>query len=109
MPKANVNGFEMYYEDGGEGPALVFIHGGFPSLQSALNAPVPYDWGWERDFAQHFHFVWYDRRGCYRSASPPEGYDLLNQARDLEGLLDYLHIPSTHLIGSSAGGPILVF
>ena len=27
MPKAAVNGIEMYYESYGEGPAMVFAHG----------------------------------------------------------------------------------
>jgi pimeloyl-ACP methyl ester carboxylesterase len=65
-------------------------------------------WTWEQDFADHFHLVTYDRRGCYRSSSPAIGYDLLNQVKDLEGLLDYLEIGRTHLVGSSAGGPLAI-
>ena len=43
-----------------------------------------------------------------RSSSPDGGYDLTNQARDLAGLLDDLHIKAAHIIGSSAGGPIVL-
>jgi len=106
MPRVTVNGVELYYEAAGEGEALVFVHGGFASLASALNAPPPHDWTWEHDFARCFRFVWYDRRGCYRSAPPADGYDLENQATDLEALMDRLGIAATHLVGSSAGGPI---
>ena len=108
MPVATVNGFEMYYQAAGRGEPVVYIHGGFPNLESVL-LDLPRDgtdWGWEHDFAGHFQFVSYDRRGCFRSACPEDGYGLLDLARDLEGLLDELSIPSVHLIGSSAGGPI---
>jgi 3-oxoadipate enol-lactonase len=108
MPAIHINGFEMYYQAAGEGAALVFVHGGFASLDTKLRAGVPNDWTWEWDFARHFHFICYDRRGCWRSSSPGEGYDLPNQATDLEGLLDQLGTGPVHLIGSSAGGPIAV-
>ena len=108
MPVATVNGFEMYYHAAGCGEPVVYVHGGFPSLASVLLG-LPRDrseWGWEHDFADHFRFVSYDRRGCYRSSCPENGYGLIDMAEDLERLLDELSIPSVHLIGSSAGGPI---
>ena len=110
MPTVSINGFDLYYDEGGVGQPVVFVHGGFASLASSLLG-LPRDgsdWSWEDDFAKHFRFVEYDRRGCYRSSHPEGGYDLLNQALDLECLLDYLQIPAAHLIGSSAGGPIAV-
>jgi len=108
MPKAAVNGCELYYETGGEGAPVVYVHGGFAGLDTVLRDLAPDGWTWERDFAQKFRFIAYDRRGCYRSSSPDSGYDLANQARDLAGLLDHLAIPSAHIIGSSAGGPIAI-
>ena len=108
MPVATVNGFEMYYQVAGSGEPVVYVHGGFPSLESAL-LDLPRDgtdWGWEHDFADHFQFVSYDRRACFRSGCPEDGYGLLDMTADLEGLLDDLRIPAVHLIGSSAGGPI---
>lgn len=110
MPTMSANGFEMYYQVAGCGEPLVYVHGGFPSLASVL-LDLPMDaseWGWEHDFADHFQFVSYDRRGCFRSGCPEDGYGLLDGARDLEGLLDELGISSAHLIGSSAGGPIAI-
>jgi pimeloyl-ACP methyl ester carboxylesterase len=97
----------LYYEHSGSGPPVVYIHGGFASLDTVL-CNLTYAWTWENDFAAKFHFITYDRRGCYRSSCPNEGYELANQARDLECLLDPLQIPSAHLIGSSAGGPIAI-
>ncbi len=106
MPYVHVNGVDLYYEAGGKGAPVIFVHGGFPSLASRIQDFLQWSWTWENDFAESFRFIWYDRRGCYRSSCPESGYDLENQALDLASLLDALHIPSAHVIGSSAGGPI---
>jgi pimeloyl-ACP methyl ester carboxylesterase len=103
---ALVNGCELYYEAGGRGAPVIFVHGGFPSLASRLDDFSRWTWTWEQDFARAFRFIWYDRRGCYRSSAPTSGYELENQALDLALLLDGLDISSAHVIGSSAGGPI---
>lgn len=73
-----------------------------------LRAPSIGAWTWETDFATAYRFIAYDRRGCWRSARTESGYDLENQARDLAELLDYLGVDKTHVIGSSAGGPIAI-
>ena len=110
MPYIRVNRVSLYYEADGQGAPVVFVHGGFPSLASALTDFSTWTWIWEKDFADVFHFLWYERRGCYRSLTPASGYDLENQALDLAKLLDRLHITSAHVVGSSAGGPIsLIF
>ena len=113
MPYAVVNGVTLNYEQGGDGPPVVYIHGGFASLSMALQELTAEEvprWTWEWDFARHFSFLWYDRRGCYRSERTTAGYALENQARDLAGMLDHRGMESAHVIGSSAGGPIsLVF
>jgi pimeloyl-ACP methyl ester carboxylesterase len=106
MPYAHVNGVDLYYEASGQGVPAIYIHGGFPSLASTLYDFSQWNWTWENDLASSLHFISYDRRGCYRSSMPPFGYSIENQAKDLAELLDTLHIPSTHVIGSSAGGPI---
>ncbi|NJM07109.1 alpha/beta hydrolase [Candidatus Gracilibacteria bacterium] len=108
MPFASLNDCRLYYEMDGAGAPVVYVHGGFAGLDTVLRDLQPFDWSWERAFAAHFTFIAYDRRGCYRSSSPDSGYDLLQQAADLAGLLDHLGIPAAHVIGSSAGGPISV-
>ena len=110
MPTATVNGFEMYFHSAGSGEPVIYVHGGFPSLASVL-LDLPKDgteWGWEYDFANHSQFISYDRRGCFRSSCPEEGFELTDSVRDLELLLDELELSSVHLIGSSAGGPIAI-
>lgn len=108
MPYASTDGCDLYYETGGQGSPVVYIHGGWASLDRVLRDLQPNDWDWEHDFAAEFHFIAYDRRGCYRSTSPEAGYDLLSQTRDLAGLLDHLQVSDAHIIGSSAGGPISI-
>jgi len=109
MPRLHVNGITLHYERGGAGEPVVFVHGGFANLATRLASLGP--WmpdSWETDIAQRFDFVLYDRRGCYRSDSPPDGYEIDSQARDLAELLLGLGMAPAHLIGSSAGGPISV-
>lgn len=108
MSYASINNFKMFYDVRGEGEAVVFIHGGFPSIDMHLRAQTGGEWTWEMDFTADFQFVAYDRRGCWRSSCPESGYDLANQARDLAGLLDRLEVEEANVIGSSAGGPIAV-
>jgi pimeloyl-ACP methyl ester carboxylesterase len=91
-----------------QGAPAVFVHGGFPFLAFTLEDFDQWTWTWELDFARRFRFVWYHRRGCYRSEAPLDGHGLENQARHLAGLLDHLQVPSAHVVASSAGGPISV-
>ncbi len=108
MPYITANGCELYFEEAGQGSPAVYVHGGFAGLDTVLRDAEAQAWNWELDFAAACHFVAYDRRGCARSSSSDSGYDLVNQARDLAGLLDHLAINRAHVIGSSAGGPIAV-
>ena len=83
---------------------------GFPALNrhcSSFPGTGPTG-GWEYDFAERFLFVSYDRRGCFRSSCPEDGFELADSVRDLELLLDELELSSAHLVGSSAGGPIAI-
>ena len=104
MPYATINGFLMFYDVRGEGDVVVFIHGGFPSIDMHLRADPTGVWGWEMDFTSEFRYVMYDRRGCWLSSRPECGYDLENQARDLAELLDHLDIERAHVIGSLSRG-----
>jgi pimeloyl-ACP methyl ester carboxylesterase len=99
----------LYYDRAGTGAPVVYVHGGFASLATRLGEFSDRGWregDWELDFARRFDFVSYERRGCYRSDAPRDGYDPATQAGDLAALLDALDIESAHLVGSSAGGLI---
>lgn len=109
MPTIAVNGFSMHYLEGGAGEDVVFVHGGFASMDRTLREPHEYEWDdWEREFAREFHFIDYHRRGCELSSCPDVGFDPATQASDLSSLLEYLGLEVAHVVGSSAGGPISV-
>lgn len=106
VPVAFLEDLFLYYERAGSGKPVVFIHGGFASLRSCLLPDGFLAWDWERELARSVDLVTYDRRGCYRSSCPLDGYGLVEQAGDLARLLDHLGLQAAHVLASSAGGPI---
>jgi non-heme chloroperoxidase len=88
---------ELYYEDRGEGPAIVLVHGWPLSgamWESQVNALVD----------QGFRCVTYDRRGFGRSGRPNGGYDYDTFASDLNDVVTALDLHSFTLAGFSMGG-----
>jgi non-heme chloroperoxidase len=87
---------EIYYEDHGEGPPVVLIHG-YP-----LNGR-----SWERQqrelLAAGYRAINYDRRGFGLSSQPTTGYDYDTFASDLKALLDHLGVEEVALVGFSMG------
>ncbi len=98
MPKARVNGIDLYYEIHGDGEPLLFISG----LGGHL-AEVPY---LVESYGQHFRFIGFDGRGCGRSDKPDEEYSIAGYADDTAALLDALDIESATVYGSSMGGMV---
>ena len=96
MPKAPVNGIELYYESTGEGPAVLFAHGrGGNHLSWWQQVPV---------FCRKYRCVTFDHRGFGQSLNPPTepGRDAF--VDDLRDLLDHLGIDSVFLVAQSMGG-----
>jgi len=90
-----VDGGSLYYEERGEGLALVFVHG----LACAHG-----DWEEQVDrFAQSHHIVSLDQRGHGRSAGHTSGFDMLTLGADLAALLAHLELPAAVLVGHSMG------
>src|SRR5262245_58567732 len=84
MPTAHVNGCEFYYEIGGGGMPLVFIHGETHGI-SLFESQLPH-------FSKTHRCFTYDRRRHRKSAVPLYGYSLWNQTHDLKYLLDHVGI-----------------
>jgi len=99
MPKAGVNGIQMYYEVHGAGFPLVMIHG--------LSANS--DW-WEprmvQELSKRFTTVLLDNRGAGRTDVSDRRYTMKLFADDTAGLMDALGIPKAHVLGISMGGRI---
>ncbi len=99
MPDVTLNDVTIAYQQLGEGPDLVFVHGlaasrAFWFLQYAL------------PLAKHFRITLFDLRGHGYSSMPASGYEALRAAEDITGLLDHLGIASCLLVGHSYGGGV---
>ena len=96
MPKARVNGIELYYEVYGNGPAVVFAHGaGGNHLSWWQQVPV---------FARQYRCITFDHRGFGQSPDVPDGPGSQAFVEDLTHLLDYLKIDRVSLVAQSMGG-----
>ena len=99
MPKAKVNGAEVYYEESGSGPPVILSPGG---LQGVLESYQPVIEG----LSQEHRIVAYDRRFGGQSRSPMvvQTWDMVCQ--DVVGLMDALGIDHAYLGGGSFGAAI---
>jgi alpha-beta hydrolase superfamily lysophospholipase len=93
------NGTKLYVRVGGEGPAVVLLHGYAES--GDMWVPLA------KELARNHTVVVPDLRGMGLSAKPADGYDKKTQAGDVAGILDALKIERaalvTHDIGNMVG------
>jgi len=87
---------ELYYEDHGDGPAVVLVHG-WP-VDSRSWEPQVYPL-----LAAGYRVITYDRRGFGRSSRPTAGYDFDTLAADLQVLLEQLDLRGATVVGFSLG------
>ena len=98
MPKAAVNGINIFYEETGSGTPLLFLHEFAADMR-----------GWEpqiRFFSRRYRCINYAARG-YPPSDVPEDPALYTQdiaVDDARGVLDALNIEKAHVIGLSMGG-----
>ncbi len=96
MPKAPINGIELYYESHGSGPAIVFAHGRGGNHISW--------WQQVARFSGEYHCITFDHRGWGQSFAEYGSPLRENFTADLTALLDYLGIRETFLVAQSMGG-----
>ncbi|MBA4287098.1 MAG: alpha/beta hydrolase [Xanthomonadaceae bacterium] len=99
MAEVQLDDVTIAYQQVGEGPDLVFVHGlaasrAFWFLQYAL------------PLSRHFRVTLFDLRGHGYSSMPAGGYEAITAAADLAGLLDHLGIARCLLVGHSYGGGV---
>lgn len=102
MPELQVDGVRLYYEEHGQGPPILCVHG---TGGSALmwGAAVP-------ELARLGRVIVYDRRGCTRSQRP-DPYDktsVAEHADDAAALLDALGAAPAAVVGRSYGGGVAI-
>jgi pimeloyl-ACP methyl ester carboxylesterase len=103
MPKATLqSGLRIHYQQVGEGPDLVMIHGLTGNLAVWHLQIVP-------ALSEHFRVLTYDLRGHGHSDTPPSGYTLDTMADDLLELLDLLEIERPLIAGHSYGADIALY
>ncbi|AHH98485.1 alpha/beta fold hydrolase [Kutzneria viridogrisea] len=97
---ADAGGLRLHYHDFGDGPPVVFLHGGGPGASAwsnfARNIPV---------FAERFRVIAVDQPGFGRSDKPTEHGQYFTFSSDaLLALLDKLDVERVALLGNSLGG-----
>jgi len=97
--KITTNGMRLHVRVGGNGPAVVLIHG----YGETGDMWVPL----AKELARNWTVIVPDLRGMGLSAIPPSGYDKKTQAHDIAGAMDALKIERaalvTHDIGNMVG------
>jgi len=103
MPKATLkNGLTIHYQQIGEGPDLVMVHGLTGNLAVWHLQIVP-------ELSEHYRVLTYDLRGHGHSDTPASGYSLDSMAEDLLELLDALEIERPLIAGHSYGADIALY
>jgi pimeloyl-ACP methyl ester carboxylesterase len=99
MPRAQVNGAELYYEEAGSGPPMILSPGG---LQGVLESYQPVLAGLSREY----RVIAYDRRFGGQSKSPVVVQTWDQVCQDVVGLMDVLGLDQAYLGGGSFGAAI---
>jgi pimeloyl-ACP methyl ester carboxylesterase len=96
------NGVRLHYQQIGDGPDLVMVHGLTGNLAVWHLQMVPV-------LAERFRVLTYDLRGHGLSDTPPSGYSADSMAEDLLQLLDALEIERPWVAGHSYGADIALY
>jgi pimeloyl-ACP methyl ester carboxylesterase len=95
---AEVNGTTLHYVRGGQGPAVILIHG-FPQDWFEYHAIMP-------RLAKQFTVIAIDLRGVGGSAATPDGYDAATMAGDVYRLALTLKLEGVYVVGHDIGGMV---
>ena len=97
MPYASVNGISLYYEETGQGDAIVFAHEFSDDCRSFA--------GQVAHFAPRYRCIVYNARGFAPSEAPTalEAYSQEQSVEDMAGLMRHLGIDAAHVVGVSMG------
>ena len=96
MPYFHSGGVKLFYQDQGQGEALLFLHG-FTCDHRMWQAQLDF-------FSQNYRVLILDSRGHGKSDAPETGYSRDHRVEDTRLLLDELKIDKVHLVGLSMGG-----
>lgn len=100
MPFAFIRGQQLWYEDAGQGDAMLLLHGYTGTARADLAAEIDF-------FSQFYRVLAPDLRGYGRSEPKPRLFPAdfyVQDALDAAALLDALGIARAHVLGYSDGG-----
>jgi 3-oxoadipate enol-lactonase len=98
MPVDHVNGAELYWEQRGSGPRLLFCNGSGLTLHDVRPLLDP--------LTASFDLLAWDYRGFGRSAPVTRPYTMADVAADAAGLLEAVGWESCRVVGVSFGGMV---
>lgn len=93
-----INRVKQYYEIYGQGAPLVLIHGNGGNI-SYMKPQIEF-------FAKKYKVIVMDCRGRGKSELGKDSLSYMQITKDIVGILDYLHLDSTYIVGRSDGGII---
>ena len=97
MPETVINGARLAWQQMGDGPDVLLVHG-LAASRAFWFAP------YAMTLKSRFRVTLFDLRGHGYSERTSSGYSATAMAADIAGLLDHLEIDSTHVVGHSYGG-----
>lgn len=98
VPTATLNGIDVYYEQRGSGPRVLFVNGSGSTLEeAALIVDV---------LAGACEVLAHDQRGLGRTEVPPGPYTMADYAADAVALLDHVGWEAAGVVGISFGGMV---
>ncbi len=98
MATAHLNGIDIHYERGGEGPRLLFLNGSGSTLREAgpmLDA-----------LRVHFDVLAHDQRGLGATSIPDGPYTMAEYAADAAALAEHVGWDRYRVVGVSFGGMV---
>ena len=99
MPRVQLRNHKVHYQQTGQGPDIVLIHG--------LSCNIAFWWFHVAAHLAHSHRVTaIDLRGHGFSGMTETGYRAVDLAGDVAALLEHLDLRRTHVIGHSYGGAV---
>ena len=99
MPKATINGANLFYDEAGSGEPILMHHGYTGSHDAWWDLITP-------RLKDRFRCIVMDCRGAADSEHTADGYSIEQYARDVIGMADHLGLDKFTYCGHSMGGVI---
>lgn len=100
MPSASLGDIQIYYEEQGDGEAILLAPPSWWPCDTWRVGVVPF-------LTRRYRTIIFDCRGTGYSSKPDHGYTIRQFAEDCAGLLEHLQISRCHAVGFALGGQIV--